>query len=67
MSPLARLHHFLHRQGVALETPMAIISDGGEEEDRYLDSTPVRAPSRKPFVVEPVVSKVGAEIGASRR
>jgi hypothetical protein len=31
MSPLARLHHFLHRQGVALETPMAIISDGGED------------------------------------
>jgi hypothetical protein len=30
-SPLRRLHHFLHRQEVAPDTPMAIISDGGED------------------------------------
>lgn len=30
-SPLTRLHHFLHRQDVLLETPVAIISDGGED------------------------------------
>jgi hypothetical protein len=28
---LKRLHHFLHRQDVALDTPLAIISDGGED------------------------------------
>lgn len=31
VSPLKRLHHFLHRQGVGLDTPVAIISDGGED------------------------------------
>lgn len=31
LSPLKRLHHFLHRQDVAPDTPMAIISDGGED------------------------------------
>ena len=31
LSPLDRLHHFLHRQEVALDTPVAIISDGGED------------------------------------
>ena len=31
LSPLSRLHHFLHRQDVELRTPVAIISDGGED------------------------------------
>lgn len=31
MSPLKRLHHYLHRQGVELDTPVAIIRDGGED------------------------------------
>ena len=29
--PLKRLHHFLHRQDVALDMPLAVISDGGED------------------------------------
>lgn len=31
ISPLTQLHGFLDRQGVAIETPMAIITDGGAD------------------------------------
>ena len=31
LSPLTQLHHFLHRQGVPMNAPLAIISDGGED------------------------------------
>lgn len=31
LSPLSRLHHFLHLHDVNLHTPVAIISDGGED------------------------------------
>ena len=30
-SPLTRFHHFLHRAGVDVDEPLAIIGDGGED------------------------------------